>query len=191
MNSVYEDEDLIYIDSAIDSDYSYKLMDRLKESIDWTQDEIFMFGRKVKIPRLSSWYGDSDANYSYSGLQLTPNKWTEELIEIKTIAENQSKQIYNSVLLNFYRDGNDSMGWHSDDEKELGVNPVIASVSLGGERRFLIRERKDHKTKREITLKNGSLLIMKSGFQSKYQHSIPKTRKKVGERINLTFRKIV
>lgn len=191
MNSVYEDEDLIYIDSAIDSDYSYQLMDKLKESIDWTQDEIFMFGRKVKIPRLSSWYGDPDANYSYSGLQLSPNKWTEELIEIKAIAENQSKQIYNSVLLNFYRDGNDSMGWHSDDEKELGVNPVIASVSLGGERRFLIRERKDNKNKREITLKNGSLLIMKRGFQSKYQHSIPKTRKKVEERINLTFRKIV
>ncbi|MFN3196019.1 MAG: alpha-ketoglutarate-dependent dioxygenase AlkB family protein [Chlorobiota bacterium] len=191
MNSVYEDEDLIYIESAIDSDYSYQLMDQLKKSIDWTQDEIFMFGRKVKIPRLSSWYGDPNANYSYSGLQLTPNKWTEELIEIKTIAENQSKQIYNSVLLNFYRDGNDSMGWHSDDEKELGVNPAIASVSLGGERRFLIRERKDHKNKREITLKNGSLLIMKSGFQSRYQHSIPKTRKKVGERINLTFRRIV
>lgn len=191
MNSVYEDENLIYEESAIDSDYSYQLMDRLKESINWTQDEIFMFGRKVKIPRLSSWYGDPDANYSYSGLQLTPNKWTEELIEIKTIAENKSKQIYNSVLLNFYRDGNDSMGWHSDDEKELGVNPAIASVSLGGERRFLIRERKDHKNKREITLKNGSLLIMKSGFQSRYQHSIPKTKKKVGERINLTFRKIV
>ena len=83
------------------------------------------------------------------------------------------------------------MGWHSDDEKELGVNPVIASVSLGGERKFLIRERKDHKNKREIILKNGSLLIMKSGFQSKYQHSIPKTKKKVRERINLTFRKIV
>lgn len=191
MNSVYEDEDLIYIDSAIESDYSYQLMDRLKESINWNQDEIFMFGRKVKIPRLSSWYGDSDANYSYSGLQLSPNKWTEELIEIKTLAENKFKQIYNSVLLNFYRDGNDSMGWHSDDEKELGVNPVIASVSLGGERRFLIRERKDHKNKREIILKNGSLLIMKSGFQSKFQHSIPKTKKKVGERINLTFRKIV
>lgn len=191
MNSVYEDEDLIYIESAIESDYSYQLMNKLKESIDWTQDEIFMFGRKVKIPRLSSWYGDSNANYSYSGLQLTPNKWTEELIEIKTIAENQSKQMYNSVLLNYYRDGNDSMGWHSDDEKELGVNPIIASVSLGGERRFLIRERKDHKNKREIILKNGSLLIMKSGFQSKYQHSIPKTKKKVGERINLTFRKIV
>lgn len=187
MKLIYEDEDLIYIESAIDSEHSVKLLDNLKSEIDWKQDEIFMFGRKVKIPRLSSWYGDADANYSYSGLKLEPNKWTNELLKIKSIAEEYNSINYNSVLLNYYRDGNDSMGWHSDDEKELGVNPVIASVSLGGERRFLIRERKDHKNKREIILKNGSLLIMKSGFQDKYQHSIPKTKKKVEERINLTF----
>jgi len=191
INEIYEDSDLIYIDTLFSDEQSEQLFQSFKESINWKQDEITMFGRKVKIPRLSSWYGDSNANYSYSGLQLTPNKWTSELDVVKRMLEQKAGIKFNSVLLNYYRNGEDSMGWHSDNEKELGENPVIASVSLGGTRRFLIRERKDHTQKREISLKNGSLLIMKSGFQDKYQHSVPKTKKKVGERINLTFREIV
>lgn len=190
MNEIYEDNDIIYIETLFCEEQSDQLFLKLKESIDWKQDEITIFGKKVKIPRLSSWYGESNAKYSYSGLQLTPNKWTRELEEIKNMVEENSAASYNSVLLNYYRNGEDSMGWHSDNEKELGENPTIASVSFGGTRRFLIRERKVHTKKREIPLKNGSLLIMKSGFQSKYQHSVPKTKKKVGERINLTFREI-
>ena len=191
MGKIYEDNDIIYIESLFNEVMAEQQFLNLKQSIDWKQDEITMFGRKVKIPRLSSWYGDSNANYSYSGLNLIPNKWTSELEEVKKIVEQRAGTDFNSVLLNYYRSGKDSMGWHSDNEKELGMNPTIASVSLGGIRRFLIRERKDHSKKREILLKNGSLLIMKSGFQNKYQHSVPKTKRKVGERINLTFREII
>lgn len=191
MDRFYEDTDITYIESFIDENEATKLFLNLKESIDWKEDEIYMFGRKVKIPRLSSWYGDTNASYSYSGLNLVPNNWTKELLEMKSVIEKFSDSEYNSVLLNYYRSGEDSMGWHSDNERELGKNPVVASLTLGGERRFLIRERKDKSKKREILLKNGSLLIMKSGFQDKYQHSVPKTKRKVGERINLTYREIV
>jgi alkylated DNA repair dioxygenase AlkB len=122
---------------------------------------------------------------------LIPRKWTKELIILKSKAEELSGTSYNSVLLNYYRDGADSMGWHSDDEKELGVNPAIASVTFGYPRRFLIRERKEHKNKKEISLEDNSILVMYGDFQEKYQHSIPKTTRKIGERINLTFRKII
>lgn len=185
------EDKLIYFSNAIDTDESKTYFKKLKETIDWGQDEIMMFGKKTKVPRLTSWYADPNVKYSYSGLELLPKQWTSELIELKSLAEKLSTHSFNSVLLNYYRDGADSMGWHSDDEKELGANPIIASLTFGYPRRFLIREKMDYKKKKEIELEDGSLLVMRGDFQETYQHSIPKTKKLVGERLNLTFRKVL
>lgn len=162
----------------------------LKENSKWQQDEIFLFGKKRLAPRLSAWYGDEGMSYTYSGLELQPKKWNELLLEIKEKIENEVSIKFNSVLLNYYRYGQDSMGWHSDDEKELGKNPVIASLTFGYPRRFILRNKKDYTDKIDIPLEHNSLLIMKGDIQHKYQHSVPKTKKEVGERLNLTFRTI-
>lgn len=164
---------------------------RNPKNIAWRQEEIKMFGKLLKTPRLTAWYGDSDAIYSYSGLHLKPLAWTPALLHIRAALAQYSNTSYNSVLLNYYRHGQHSMGWHADDEKELGVNPVIASVNLGASRRFLLRRKDNKKQKHEILLQNGSLLLMQGQTQHYWQHSIPKTAKKIGERINLTFRKII
>lgn len=184
------EDKLIYFTDAISSAESSRFFQSLKSTIDWGQDEIMMFGKRTKVPRLTSWYADPNVKYSYSGLQLIPREWTAELLEIKTMAEQLSDNIFNSVLLNYYRGGADSMGWHSDDERELGVNPIIASITFGYPRRFLIREKADYSNKKEIELEDGSVLVMRGDFQETYQHSIPKTAKTVGERLNLTFRTI-
>lgn len=167
------------------------------KNIAWRQDTIRMFGRQVLTPRLSAWYGNEGASYTYSGLQLQPNAWTAELLALKqaieTVIETESvvQASFNSVLLNFYRNGQDSMGWHADDEPELGNMPTIASVSLGGDRRFLLRAKDNHSQKHEIVLSNGSLLIMSGNTQHYWQHAIPKTLRPTNARINLTFRQIV
>ncbi|MER3330014.1 MAG: alpha-ketoglutarate-dependent dioxygenase AlkB [Candidatus Kapaibacterium sp.] len=185
------EDKLIYFTDVIDSAKSKRYMEALKETIDWGQDEIIMFGKRTKVPRLTSWYADPNVKYSYSGLDLIPREWTAELLELKLIAENLSNHTFNSVLLNYYRGGTDSMGWHSDDERELGINPVIASITFGFPRRFLIREKSNFGNKKEIGLEDGSIIVMRGDFQETYQHSIPKTAKKVGERLNLTFRTIL
>jgi alkylated DNA repair dioxygenase AlkB len=185
------EDKLIYFTEVYSSDESRGYFQTLKKTIEWGQDEIMMFGKKTKVPRLTSWYANPDVKYSYSGLELLPKQWTSELIELKSLVEKLSTHSFNSVLLNYYRDGADSMGWHSDDEKELGANPIIASLTFGYPRRFLIREKMDYKKKKEIELEDGSLLVMRGDFQETYQHSIPKTAKKVGERLNLTFRTIL
>ena len=149
-----------------------------------------MFGKPVLIPRLSAWYGNEGASYTYSGLTLQPNAWTDELLSIKQKIETISGATFNSVLLNFYRHGQDSMGWHADDEPELGKMPTIASLSLGAERRFLLRAKNNHHQKHEIPLNNGSLLVMSGNTQHYWQHAIPKTRLPTKPRINLTFRQI-
>lgn len=171
------------------------------KNINWTHNQIKIFGKQLFVPRFSAWYGDENAAYSYSGLKLNPNLWNEKLLFIKSkieklidldnnIEENQ-KFKFNSVLLNWYRDGQDSMGWHSDNEKELGQNPVIASINFGATRRFLLRKidkKNDKKEKIEFSLTNGSLLIMAGQIQHFWQHSIPKESKINENRINLTFR---
>jgi alkylated DNA repair dioxygenase AlkB len=163
----------------------------LANSIQWRQDEIKMFGKKVLIPRLNAWYGEKDALYSYSGIQLMPNSWTPELLEIKEIVEAKTQTKFNGVLINLYRNGNDSMGWHSDDEKELGINPTIASVSLGASRTFRLRSKDDKKKIIKLSLTHGSLLVMKGNTQHYWQHDIPKEKNIDKPRINLTFREIV
>jgi len=161
---------------------------RLWKELAWQQQEIMLFGRRVRQPRLTAWHGDPEANYSYSGLRLTPAAWHPVLQELRSRLEALTGHTFNSVLANAYRHGNDSMGWHRDDEKELGCQPVIASISLGEERRFLVRE-KGQKS-RAIVLEHGSLLLMKGESQQRYQHSLPKTRRPIGVRINLTYRMI-
>ena len=162
---------------------------KLKSEIEWKQESMNMYGKKINFPRLTAWYGDNDKPYSFSGITLSPKVWNEELVSIKRKIEPIAKVDFNSVLLNRYRDGNDSISWHTDAEKELGLNPVIASVNFGATRKFQLRHIKT-KEKLEIELTHGSLLIMQGELQHFWQHQVPKTSQKVGERINLTFRVI-
>jgi alkylated DNA repair dioxygenase AlkB len=164
-------------------------LQNLKENIDWKQESMNMYGKQVNFPRLTAWYGDNDKPYSFSGITLAPKVWTRELLEIKDKIEPLSKVQFNSVLLNRYRSGNDSISWHTDAEKELGINPVIASVNFGATRKFQLRHI-NTKEKLEIELTHGSLLIMQGELQHFWQHQVPKTSKVVNERINLTFRVI-
>ena len=169
-----------------ESDSYFRL---LKENILWKQESMNMYGKRINFPRLTAWYGDNDKPYSFSGITLTPHPWTPELSEIKNKIEPKAKAVFNSVLLNRYRDGNDSISWHTDAEPELGKNPVIASVNFGATRNFQLRHI-ETKEKIEIQLVHGSLLIMQGELQHFWQHQVPKTSKKVNERINLTFRVI-
>jgi len=177
----------IYIPSFFDITKSNHYFQKLTKEIDWKQEEIKMYRRVVKLPRLTAWYGDNDKPYSFSGITLTPNLWTPELVKIKKIVETRCDAVFNSVLLNLYRNGKDSISWHTDAEKELGKNPVIASVNFGATRTFQLRH-KITKQKIELTLKHGSLLIMQGELQHYWQHQVPKTSKDVAQRINLTFR---
>ena len=162
---------------------------KLKSEIEWKQESMNIYGKKINFPRLTAWYGDNDKPYSFSGITLSPKVWNEELVSIKSKIEPIAKVDFNSVLLNRYRDGNDSISWHTDAEKELGINPVIASVNFGATRKFQLRHIKT-KEKLEIELTPGSLLIMQGELQHFWQHQVPKTSQKVDERINLTFRVI-
>jgi len=165
--------------------------EKLKACIDWKHEKIRIFGRWVLQPRLTAWYGDEGTDYVYSGLNNTPKVWNKELLFLKAQVEELSGAEFNSVLLNYYRDGEDSMGWHQDNEKSLGVKPIIASLSLGASREFQLRHKFDKSIPRvKCALGEGSLLIMSGDTQKFWQHQIPKTKKAVGERINLTFRNI-
>lgn len=164
-------------------------LQKLKDEIEWKQESMNMYGKQVDFPRLTAWYGDNDKPYSFSGITLQPNIWTKELLEIKAKIELLANVQFNSVLLNRYRNGNDSISWHTDAEKELGQNPVIASVNFGATRKFQLRHI-NTKEKLEIELTHGSLLIMQGELQHFWQHQVPKTSKIVSERINLTFRVI-
>ncbi len=160
-------------------------------AVDWEQHEIRIGGRIVASPRLSAWYGDSGASYRYSGLSLEPRPWSPLMRELKAQVEEVSGSLFNSVLLNLYRDGVDSMGWHSDDERELGERPVIASVSLGATRRFRLRHKKRPDLEPVVIgLEHGSLLIMKGETQRFWKHQLPKSKKVSEPRLNLTFRSV-
>lgn len=167
-------------------------LQRLWGELKWRRQEITLFGRRIMQPRLIAWYGDPDAVYAYSGLTLQPLPWHPLLLELKDRLEAATGGRFNSTLANAYRDGRDSMGWHSDDEKELGSAPLIASVSLGEERRFLVRPKHrpagTRPASQGMTLGHGSLLLMRGDSQRLYQHSLPRTRRPIGLRINLTYR---
>lgn len=184
-----EGEDMIYIPQFIPRDKARQYFDFFREKIQWQSGSIKIFGKTHEIPRLQAWYGDDEARYSYSNIDLEPLPWTNELQEIKAGVEAYSQGTYNSVLLNLYRNGRDSNGWHSDDEKELGLNPEIASVTLGQERVFHLKHKKKA-LKKSLLLESGSLLIMRGETQSNWKHQIPKSKRPLDARINLTFRRI-
>jgi alkylated DNA repair dioxygenase AlkB len=152
-----------------------------------------MFGKEVPQPRLTAWYGDPAAQYTYSGLTWEPRPWTPTLLDLRRRLEAATDARFNSVLLNYYRDGRDSMGWHADNEPELGAAPAIASLSLGASRRFRLRPYRGGLTHPSFSLDlpTGSLLLMRGPTQQHWQHELPKTARPVGPRLNLTFRWIV
>jgi alkylated DNA repair dioxygenase AlkB len=170
---------------------SERLHRDLIEDIAWQQDYIKIFGSKIPIPRLTAWYGDEGASYTYSGILMHPHAWTLPLRLLKGWIESRAQSTFNSVLLNQYRNGKDSVAWHSDDEIELGTNPIIASLSVGASRRFEMRSRSQpNLDKMEILLSSGDLLIMSGETQQNWQHQLPKMHKVTESRINLTFRSI-
>ena len=179
----------IYVPDFFNKKKADEYFQALLNQIDWKQESMNMYGRQIDFPRLTAWYGDNDKPYSFSGITLSPHPWSNELLEIKNKIEPKSSVEFNSVLLNRYRDGNDSISWHTDAEKELGQNPVIASVNFGAERKFQLKHMETGE-KVELILKHGSLLVMKGELQHFWKHQVPKTKKKISERINLTFRVI-
>ncbi len=184
-------EQLQYHPLLFDSQEQSLLMNALQEEIPWKQEHIKLFGKTHPTPRLTAWHGDTHCVYKYSGVVNQPFPWTPSLLTIKTRIESLSNgATFNCVLLNFYRDGSDKMGWHSDDEKELGPNPSIASVSFGATRRFDFKHKTEARNKFSIHLESGSLLLMQGEMQHHWLHQIP-TQKRIQEpRINLTFRYI-
>jgi len=167
------------------------LMAGLLAQVPWEVHRIRLFGREVASPRLSCWIGDADAAYRYSGTRFQPRPWLPALAALRERLELELGQPFNSVLANRYRSGADAMGWHSDDEPELGPEPLIASISLGATRRFLMRHRRDPALRLALELPPGSLLLMGGPTQPHWKHSLPRTARAVGERINLTFRRIL
>ena len=157
------------------------------KNIKWKHDNISLYGKNIPLPRYTSWYGDPGMSYSYSGINSNPNEWNKGLLYIKQQIERVVDTKFNSVLLNWYRDGEDYINWHADDEKELGANPIIGSVNFGATRDFIIRKN-DKSLKIKIPLKHGTLLIMKGQLQHHWQHSIPKRKRVNTVRVNLTFR---
>jgi alkylated DNA repair dioxygenase AlkB len=185
------DADIIYYPKFIKDQDAQNLFDRLFKETEWREESIILFGKKYKQPRLTAWFGEEHMNYSYSGIKMIAVPFTTALLRLKSLIEDFTNEPFNSVLLNLYRNGNDSNGWHSDDEKELGKNPVIASLSLGAVRKFKMKHKCDTTIKYEISLDNGSLLLMKAETQHFWKHQIPKSKKVDQARINLTFRRII
>ncbi len=188
-NLASQDGELFYLAGFLTGNEALQCFARLSTELDWQEEVATIVGRRVPIPRLVCWYGDEGAVYQYSGLTHYPQAWTETLLGLKQSIENASSHRFNSVLGNLYRDGQDSMGWHADQEKVLGKNPFIASLSLGAERLFKIRHNKTGETV-DINLANGSLLLMGSSLQHHWRHCVPKTQQPKSARINLTFRNI-
>jgi alkylated DNA repair dioxygenase AlkB len=168
---------------------SAHLVKVLQQSLVWESDQLIMFGKRITTRRKVAWVGDLNCSYTYSGVQKNPQAWTPELIQIKTKFEEMTQTAFNSCLLNLYHDGNDGMGWHSDDEKELDGQAPIASLSLGAKRKFAFRN-KENKSTVSVFLENGSALIMHAPTQDYWQHSLLKTKTVHEPRINLTFRRI-
>jgi alkylated DNA repair dioxygenase AlkB len=171
--------------AASDAD---RLLEALMAQIAWRQEVARIMGRQVPIPRLTAWHGE--AGYVYSGIAMQPAAWTPALLQIKRCAELHARQAFNSVLLNLYRDGRDSVSWHADNEPGLGKNPVIASLSLGATRRFQLKHRRDG-LRVAIDLEHGSCLVMAGATQHHWLHQLPKTARPVGPRVNLTFRRMM
>lgn len=187
---IEEGGELEQIQGFIPAPETLEYFRRLREEVEWHGEEIRIRGRSVPVPRLVAWYGDPGAVYRYSGVVHEPRPWILVFAELRCRIEAFTGRRFNSVLCNLYRDGKDSMGWHADDEPELGDRPFIASLSFGAERRFRIRHRKHHHTL-DIPLQDGDLLLMGGELQRRWWHCVPKTVRPCDERINLTFRYVI
>lgn len=190
-NLLSQHGELYFLPNFLNSKEADTAFDRLLHHINWKQYHIRMFGKLLAQPRLTAWYGGLGTTYSYSGLNLEPEPFSKELLDLKIKIEELGSTQFNSVLLNLYRNEKDSMGWHADDERELGINPVIASLSLGQTRKFQVKHKIEKNLSLTIPLTHGSLLIMKGEMQHYWQHAIPKCKNSCGPRINLTFRNIL
>ena len=193
LNLSLPDSSITFYPEFLPQKLSNQLYLSLLEEVDWTQNDITIFGKTYKVPRLEAWYGDQDKSYTYSGITMSPKPWLDSLLFIKSQIESEIPQQFNSVLINYYRNGNDRVGLHSDDEKELGPLPSIASVSLGADRvfRFKHKKFKQNALSESLTLPGGSLLVMEGITQKYWKHEVPRTSKPIGGRINLTYRNII
>jgi len=180
--------DVLYYNNFLLKTDAEDLYKKLLVGLNWQQHPIRMFGKTMLQPRLIAWYGDQDIQYTYSQTTLVAKGWDDDLKQIQEALKQHFQLNFNSVLANLYRDGQDSMGWHSDNEKELGTQPIIASISLGAARSLQFRQKAPPKTKTSILLESGSLLLMQGNAQEHWQHQIAKTKKVKTPRINLTFR---
>ncbi len=184
------DNQLLLIKDFLSSDEATQLQRMLTETMPWKQETLTIYGKEHPIPRLQAWMGDDNIQYRYSGKTFQAERWSGQLKILADKLSTVAATRFNSVLLNLYRDGNDAMGWHSDDEPELGPAPVIASLSLGAERDFAVRRRGSSRQHAVISLPHGSLLIMQAGMQRQWQHSVPRRKTISDSRINLTFRQV-
>jgi alkylated DNA repair dioxygenase AlkB len=167
-------------------------LELLISNIDWQQDRLRIAGKEIPVPRLQCWMGDKASDYSYSGLRLKPQPWQPPVLDIRSKVEEIAGLTFNSALLNFYRNGQDSVAWHADDEIELGCSPIIVSVSIGADRIFELKPKQSLKRQKyQILLKSGSILIMGNTLQNNYLHQLPKVKGLNEPRVNLTFRNIV
>lgn len=186
VNLLPRDGSAVLFDAAISDNDANVAFEALVAELDWREEAVTLFGRTMAVPRLTAWYGDW--TYSYSGITHSPATMPATLDQLRESAEAVAGVPFNGVLANLYRDGADSMGWHSDDEPELGPEPVVASVSLGGTRRFHLKHRDGSGELISLDLTHGSCLVMSGACQENWRHQVPKTKKRVAPRINLTFR---
>ncbi|MEH6682682.1 MAG: alpha-ketoglutarate-dependent dioxygenase AlkB [Sediminicola sp.] len=185
------DAEILYYPHFLMHDEADGLFTALLENVPWQQDLITIFGKTHPQPRLTALYGNNSKTYSYSNIRMRPHPFTKELLALKKKTEEIARTGFSSCLLNLYRDGRDSNGWHADNEKELGTDPIIASISLGQERYFHLKHRTCKEERHKLLLQHGSLLLMKGSTQHHWLHQIPKTAKPLRKRINLTFRNIL
>ncbi len=192
----WDDSGIVYLAKYF---HHLTVYEELRQTIAWEQSDILLYGKRMKIPRLNAWYGDKDCHYTYSGKYFAPHCWTPLLENLKGRAEaalqsHLSGAKFNSALVNYYRDGADSVAWHSDDEPELGQNPFVASISFGAERVFHIRHKENKHNNMNLSLGDGDLLLMYGSFQHHWQHAIPKVKAALQQqtqgRISITFRHV-
>lgn len=182
------DAEVLYFPQLFSEEDADSLFFMLREEVAWVQEKIKVYGKVHDVPRLTAWYGDSSKTYTYSGIKVEASPWIPVLLKIKRKIEAVSSVRFNSVLLNRYRGGSDSVSWHADDEPELGSNPVVGSVSFGQSRPFQMKHKLKKEERRTILLEHGSYLLMRGSTQHYWQHQIPKTKRQLNERVNLTFR---
>ncbi|XMO87113.1 alpha-ketoglutarate-dependent dioxygenase AlkB [Algibacter sp. AS12] len=188
INLNLRDAEIAYYPDFFNESEATNFFKNLLNEVKWQQDSITIYGKTHLQPRLTCFYANNTNTYKYSNITMQPDPFNDDVLLIKSKIESHLKVKFTSCLANLYRNGNDSNGWHADNEKELGKNPIIASVSFGAERVFNLKHKVDKSLKAKLNLQHGSLLLMQGATQDNWLHQIPKTKKIIGKRINLTFR---